>query len=72
LTGPNAGARAAKRPPGIPPKSPNGLSHNPDEPANTLAGFLAARSVPNTLLIPGIAAIAFSFLSRIKEEHLLD
>ncbi len=39
---------------------------------NTASGFLADWSIPNTLLILGIAAIVFSFLSRIKEEHLLD
>lgn len=39
---------------------------------NTSAGFLADWSIPNTMLIIGGAAIVFSFLSKIKEEHLID
>jgi MFS family permease len=39
---------------------------------NTCSGLLAAWSIPYTLLILGIAAIIFAFLSRIKEEHLID
>lgn len=39
---------------------------------NTVSGLLADWSIPNTLLILGIAAIVFAFLSKIKEEHLLD
>jgi MFS family permease len=40
---------------------------------NISAGFLADWSIPNTLLILGIAIIIFSSLfSKIKEEHLID
>lgn len=39
---------------------------------NITAGLLADWSIPNTLLILGIAIIVFSFLSKIKEEHLID
>ncbi|HLP61978.1 MAG TPA: MFS transporter [Candidatus Deferrimicrobium sp.] len=39
---------------------------------NTVAGLLADWSIPNTLLILGMATILFAFLSRIKEEHLID
>ncbi len=39
---------------------------------NITAGLLAEWSIPNTLLILGIAIIVFSFLSKIKEEHLID
>ncbi len=39
---------------------------------NTFAGLLADWSIPNTLLILGIATAIFAFLSRIKEEHLID
>ena len=39
---------------------------------NSISGLLADWSIPNTLLILGAAAIAFSFLSRIKEEDLID
>jgi hypothetical protein len=30
------------------------------------------QSIPNTLLILGIAIIVFSLFSKIKEEHLID
>jgi MFS family permease len=39
---------------------------------NITAGILADWSIPNTLMILGIAIIIFSFLSKIKEEHLID
>jgi MFS family permease len=39
---------------------------------NTFAGLLAAWSIPNTLLVLGVATVIFAFLSRIKEEHLID
>ncbi|MCP5104391.1 MAG: MFS transporter [bacterium] len=39
---------------------------------NITAGLLADWSIPNTLLILGIAVIVFSFFSKIKEEHLID
>jgi MFS family permease len=39
---------------------------------NMVSGFLADWSIPNTLLILGGLAIAFSFFSKIKEEDLLD
>ena len=39
---------------------------------NITAGLLADWSIPNTLMILGIAIIIFSFLSKIKEEHLID
>jgi sugar phosphate permease len=39
---------------------------------NTVSGLLADWSIPNTLLALGIASIVFSFLSKIKEEDLID
>ncbi|UCH93991.1 MAG: MFS transporter [Candidatus Aminicenantes bacterium] len=39
---------------------------------NSVSGLLADWSIPNTLLILGIGTIAFSFLSKIKEEDLVD
>ena len=39
---------------------------------NISAGLLADWSIPATLLILGIAIILFSFISKIKEEHLID
>jgi len=39
---------------------------------NITAGILADWSIPNTLMILGIAIIIFSLLSKIKEEHLID
>ena len=39
---------------------------------NIIAGFLADWSIPKTLLILGIVAIIFPFLSKIKEDHLID
>ena len=39
---------------------------------NILSGFLADWSIPNTLLILGAVVIGFSFLSKIKEEDLID
>lgn len=39
---------------------------------NSVSGVLADWSIPNTLLMVGIASIAFSFLSKIKEEDLID
>lgn len=39
---------------------------------NTCSGLLADWSIPYTLLILGIATVIFAFLSRIKEEHLID
>jgi MFS family permease len=39
---------------------------------NVTAGLLADWSIPNTLMILGIAIIIFSLLSKIKEEHLID
>lgn len=39
---------------------------------NITAGLLADWSIPKTLLILGIAAVIFPFLSKIKEEHLID
>ncbi len=39
---------------------------------NIACGLLADWSIPNTLLLLGTAIIIFSFLSRIKEEHLID
>lgn len=40
--------------------------------ANITAGFLAYWSIPYTLLVSGIIILIFSFLSKIKEEHLID
>ena len=40
--------------------------------ANSLSGLLADWSIPYTLLILGTGIIVFSFLSKIKEEHLID
>jgi hypothetical protein len=39
---------------------------------NTCSGLLADWSIPYTLLILGISTVIFAFLSRIKEEHLID
>lgn len=39
---------------------------------NSVSGLLADWSIPNTLLILGISTIIFSFLSKIKEEDLID
>ena len=39
---------------------------------NSISGLLADWSIPNTLLLLGTAAIVFSFLSKIKEEDLID
>lgn len=39
---------------------------------NTISGFLADWSIPNTLIILGIAAILFTSFSKIKEAHLID
>lgn len=39
---------------------------------NTSSGLLSDWSIPNTLVILGVAAILFGFLSRVKEEHLID
>jgi MFS family permease len=39
---------------------------------NTTAGLLSDWSIPNTLLILGAAAILFAFISRVREEHLID
>jgi MFS family permease len=39
---------------------------------NIIAGLLAESSIPNTLLVLGIAMVLFSFFSKIKEEHLID
>ena len=39
---------------------------------NSVSGLLADWSIPNTLLILGFGTIIFSFLSKIKEEHLSD
>lgn len=39
---------------------------------NLVAGFLTDWSIPYTLVILGVAIVAFSFLSRLREEHLID
>jgi len=39
---------------------------------NLAAGFLTDWSIPYTLAILGVAIVAFSFLSRLREEHLID
>jgi MFS family permease len=39
---------------------------------NIVAGFLADWSIPKTLLILGILTVVFAFLSKIKEEDLID
>ncbi|MGD2090538.1 MAG: MFS transporter [Candidatus Aminicenantes bacterium] len=39
---------------------------------NSVSGVLADWSIPNTLLILGVATILFSFFSKIKEEDLID
>ncbi len=39
---------------------------------NMSAGLLAKWSIPNTLIILGSATVIFAFLSKIKEEHLID
>jgi MFS family permease len=39
---------------------------------NSVSGLLADWSIPNTLLLLGMAVIVFSFLSKIKEEDLID
>jgi len=39
---------------------------------NSISGLLADWSIPNTLLLLGMAVIVFSFLSKIKEEDLID
>jgi MFS family permease len=39
---------------------------------NSVSGLLADWSIPNTLLVLGIATIVFSFFSKIKEEDLID
>jgi MFS family permease len=39
---------------------------------NSVSGLLADWSIPNTLMILGIATIVFSFVSNIKEEDLID
>ena len=39
---------------------------------NTVSGLLADWSIPNTLLVLGMVVMVFSFLSKIKEEDLID
>ena len=39
---------------------------------NSVSGLLADWSIPGTLLVIGMVSIAFSFLSKIKEEDLID
>jgi MFS family permease len=39
---------------------------------NTVSGLLADWSIPYTLLVLGMVVIGFSFLSKIKEEDLID
>lgn len=39
---------------------------------NTSSGLLSEWSIPKTLLIMGAAAIVFAFVSRVREEHLID
>jgi MFS family permease len=40
--------------------------------ANLVVGKLAQWNVQNTMIILGIAAIAFALISRVEEEHLID